>query len=188
MAHTPDLTITRLSEGGSNRKVLQKKNHTPSIVKGTMAHVDYLAKNMRVSDVNEVWASSMSTPMESLTRAFSLSSDGDIWTGLIGEEVVCMAGVVSIPNLNRCGSPWLLGTDLVDKHGLRFLRNSPKFLNTLHAKYDHLVNFVDARNTTAIKWLRWLGFTIHSAQSHGKLGLPFHRVTMIYRLPFLIGR
>jgi len=46
------------------------------------------------------------------------------------------------------------------------------------AGYSHLENWVDARNTKAINWLRWLGFTVHDPVPFGVAGLPFHRFDM----------
>ena len=40
--------------------------------------------------------------------------------------------------------------------------------------YRVLTNYADARNTTAIRWLRWLGFNILPAIPFGLDGLPFH--------------
>jgi hypothetical protein len=41
-----------------------------------------------------------------------------------------------------------------------------------------LVNFVHAENTTSVRWLRRLGFTVHEAQAFGALGEPFHPFEM----------
>jgi hypothetical protein len=40
--------------------------------------------------------------------------------------------------------------------------------------FPHLVNFVHAKNTTSVRWLRRLGFTLHEAVPYGALGEPFH--------------
>ncbi|WP_421707117.1 hypothetical protein [Algihabitans sp.] len=45
----------------------------------------------------------------------------------------------------------------------------------LQGRYDHLENWVDARNARSIRWLRWLGFTLEPAAPYGRFGRPFHR-------------
>ena len=41
-----------------------------------------------------------------------------------------------------------------------------------------MFNYVDARHTDAIRWLKWLGFTLHPATPYGPFDLPFHKFTM----------
>ena len=60
---------------------------------------------------------------------------------------------------------WMLGRDemLTDVHDKwEFLRQSRIHLANLHAMYPVLFNFVDARNTVHLRWLRWMGFTFIS--------------------------
>ncbi len=40
--------------------------------------------------------------------------------------------------------------------------------------YRVLRNHVDARNSQAIRWLGWLGFTLKPAVPYGVARLPFH--------------
>ena len=47
--------------------------------------------------------------------------------------------------------------------------------------YTWLVNWVDDRNTCAIRWLKWMGFTIHEPEPYGVANLPFRRFDMKMR-------
>lgn len=62
-----------------------------------------------------------------------------------------------------------------------FLRGSKAVLLEMLQRHQVLVNYVDARNVSAIRWLAWLGFTIDSAVPYGVQGLPFHKFHMIRR-------
>ena len=46
------------------------------------------------------------------------------------------------------------------------------------ATYPLLRNYVDERNTMAIRWLEWLGFEILPVEPFGVEGLPFHPFEM----------
>lgn len=58
------------------------------------------------------------------------------------------------------GHPWLLGTDGLLDIRIRLLRQSLEWVDRQARLYPALLNFVDARNTASIAWLRFLGFTL----------------------------
>lgn len=96
-------------------------------------------------------------------------------TGEIDGEPVCLFGVVSADTPGE-GAPWMFGSSLIDKHAVAFLKASRHVVATFLAEWDHLQNWTDARNTRGLRWLKFMGFTIHPAEPHGPKGLLFHRV------------
>jgi hypothetical protein len=116
-------------------------------------------------------------PDEALRR----SAAGSVlcWSGLVGEEPVCMFGVGAASVLGRVGVPWLLGTDRLAEIPRAFARLSLDGVGMMHAAFPTLANWSDARHTTAHGWLRWLGFRLGEARPMGALGLPF--------VPFVMG-
>ena len=58
------------------------------------------------------------------------------------------------------GYIWLLGTDEITKHPVTFYRVSRKIFPVLAHGVNRLENYVDARNTLSLRWLRWMGFDI----------------------------
>lgn len=113
---------------------------------------------MRKADRDEVFASSGKSPRDALK--YSLAKSSVAWTGLINGRPEVMFGVGDINVLAGVGAPWLLGTDVIEDHAPAFLRGSVKWKNQLLLRYSTLRNFVDARNTASLRWLKWLGFTI----------------------------
>lgn len=143
------------------------------IVPATMEHAVILAERMRQADKDEVLAQSGAHPAFALGASLAVSEVA--WTGLVDGEIVAMWGVGRSDELDdTVGVPWLLGTDLVEKHARRFLIHSRPLLEQVQERFPVLENHVDARNTVAIRWLRWLGFDIFATVPYGPYKLPFH--------------
>ena len=92
----------------------------------------------------------------------------------MGGQPFCMLGVSASSPLCRHGIPWLLGGPQIQDNVPGFLRLSKAAFAKILQRYPSLSNHVDARNLNAIRWLKWLGFTIRPAQPHGPFNLPFH--------------
>jgi hypothetical protein len=80
--------------------------------------------------------------------------------------------------LSMVGVPWLIGTDLIEAHAKPFLRRNRKMVGVMRARYPHLANYVDVRNTKARQWLEWLGFTLREPVPHGPYQMLFHPFDM----------
>jgi hypothetical protein len=150
--------------------------HKYEIVQATLEHAQRMAPRLREADIEEIWASSMSKPEQSLTRGVSCSSHA--WTGLVDGEPACIFGVVPVSFMSGIGVPWMLGTPLVEEHATAFLRRNRRYVKHMTRAYNYLINYVDDRNVKAIAWLEWLGFTVSEPQQFGALGMPFRRFEM----------
>jgi hypothetical protein len=95
-------------------------------------------------------------------------------TCLFDGEPVAMFGVVPASTLTGRGVPWMVASATLDRHQRLFLRHCRPAVEQMGRMFRHLCNHVDARNTKAVRWLAWLGFTVHPAQPHGPDRLPFH--------------
>lgn len=135
-----------------------------------------LAPRLREADAEEVWATSLKTPEQALLSSVRMSTHA--WSGFVDGNLVCMWGCGPASMLDRIGVPWMLGSDDVLKHQKAFLRRNREYVQEMLSCYTRLVNWVDARNTVSIHWLRWLGFEIGEALPHGALNMPFHRFEM----------
>ena len=148
-------------------------NFEYNIIPAVPMYIEGLAVNMCQRDIDECWAASHSPPKEALVR--SLAASPNAMAGLYQGRVVCMYGVAEISILSNIGIPWLLGTDEIEEHSKYFLRHNRYYMREISKRYSYLVNFVDARNTVAIRWLEWLGFRVLPAQPFGPDDMPFHR-------------
>jgi hypothetical protein len=100
------------------------------------------------------------------------------WSGFVDGELAAILGVGTVDILAGLGSPWMLGTPVLNRHQRVLVRSTPEYIAKMLKAFPHLVNFVHAKNTTSVRWLRRLGFTLHAAQPFGALGEPFHRFEM----------
>lgn len=141
--------------------------------KPTLDMVEYIAAHMRDADRAEVWASHKKTPLESLVQGWDSSHFAVIVTV---DNVPCvMIGLVKRDVLSGHGIPWLLGTEGALKHRRQFLALSPPVIQEMLSICPMLYNYVHAKNTVSIEWLRWLGFTICDPEPYGVFGEPFHK-------------
>jgi hypothetical protein len=148
------------------------------IVPAHTDHLFWLASNMSEADRDECMASVGLGPYRAL--ADSLERSVAAWTGMVDDSrPVCMFGVSPMDILGGVGSPWLLGTPEIRKHAKTFLRLNRQYVPRMLDLFPVLVNYVDARHTVAIRWLKRLGFLFDPEPvAYGLWGLPFYRFEM----------
>lgn len=144
------------------------------------AHIDHIpdiTKMVRLADREEIWASSMQSPERVMQRGLVISDFA--LTGFVDETPVLMWGVVIQSFIGSVGTPWMVGTEHLDKVAIPFLRRCRAPVMALFENYDKLQNHVDARNVKAIQWLKWLGFKFEAEpRPYGYLSLPFYKFWM----------
>ncbi len=139
-------------------------------------HIFHIANHMAKADVEECAALGMG-PYRALED--SLNRSAAAWTGMVDQTPVCMFGVCPIDILAGVGSPWLLGTDEIRRHAKTFMRLNKLYVPRMLELFPFLVNWVDARHDTAIRWLKWLGFEFdREPVEYGVRKMPFYRFHM----------
>jgi hypothetical protein len=138
----------------------------------------YVAENARQGDIDELYASNLATPADALEYG---AKHGNCFVALADERPICAFGIVPYSVLNGIGIPWMVGTVDLDRYAMGFIRRCRTDLKGFFGEWAILVNVVDARNEKGIRWLSWLGFTIHSAVPYGPFKIPFHPFSMEVR-------
>lgn len=134
--------------------------------------INDLAANMRAADIREMEALGYTDTAATVGQSVRVSSIA--WAALVDGKVALIAGAADLPTDKTVGVVWMLGTDKLEKHAVRFLRNNIDYLQMLKQRYTSLVNVVHADNIVSIGWLRSLGFTIYEKQPYGPKGELFH--------------
>lgn len=135
--------------------------------------VDAIMADLRPADFDEVSAASGPDVRASIYRAVCVSSRA--FCGVINGKPAGLFGVAPYAALAGIGSPWLVGTRACDNAPYIVCRYSRALLKITEQEYPHLINYVDVRHVKSIKWLKWLGFTLHDPAPYGQYGMPFHK-------------
>lgn len=138
--------------------------------------VEILHANLRASDRAECEAYGDGDILEGIRSSAARSLL--CWTGLADGELGAIMGVTPISVIGGSGSPWMLGTPVLDAHSRVLVARTPQYIGRMLAAFPHLVNHVHAKNRTSVRWLRRLGFTIHAPEPYGAKGELFHPFEM----------
>lgn len=148
------------------------------VVLAEAAHIAPIVASVREADRLELWAMARATPAQCLR--YGLQHSRTAYTGRIDGVPVCMFGATPYSLLAGIGVPWMVTSTGLDPFGAQkaLLRLSKPGVVELRHQFPILVNTVHAGNAAAIRWLRWLGFTIHPAQPMGPDSALFHPFTL----------
>jgi hypothetical protein len=138
-----------------------------------------LVASMRQADVAEVLAHGFDAPATAVAE--SIRKSAHAFAMLINGEVAAVFGVGPVEppedGFPACCCIWALTSRTVDKHPRAFARASRPIVAALVDHCGTVWNYVDARYTTAVRWLEWLGFRVGAAVPFGPNGEPFHPFT-----------
>lgn len=149
------------------------------VIPAQPGHVMDFAPTVRDADRQEIEVAAGISPEQALR--LSLLRSTEAWSGTVDGQVACMFGVGPISLLGGIGCPWLIAGELVQRHAVAFLRRNKAMVAGWSQMFPELRNAVDVRNTVAIRWLRWLGFTILPPAPYGVKRLPFHPFELVSR-------
>lgn len=150
--------------------------HKPYVREATVEDVDYLSTRLRKADLEEIAASSGCSPKSALVEGFRHSYKCRV--GIYNNNPFIIFG--ARPVVKGVGAIWALGSDDLLKARMEFLRQSKGWLDIVHQDFPLLFNYIDARNTVHIRWIRWLGFKfINKHPEHGVAKLPFYEFVRI---------
>ncbi len=133
-----------------------------------------LARDLRLEDCLELEASSKATVLNQIEHAVAISMHPGAAFGPDG-ELLCLFGAAPMGLMSDCAAPWCLGTDDLFRFPQATTKGSQRYFMQIGQQYPRLMNYVDARNTTSIRWLRRMGFEIDPPEPFGHLKMPFHR-------------
>lgn len=137
-----------------------------------------LAPKVRQQDVRELQAAAGYEPLLALHLSYTSSDESHTIIAPDG-EVVGMFGVCPT-NDPLLGVPWLLASDRLPEVSREFIPQSLDWVNQVNSKYPVLCNYVDKRNTVAIRWLKWLGFEfVRLIEDYGYEQKPFYEFVRI---------
>lgn len=81
---------------------------------------------------------------------------------IIVDDDGSVIGVFGVAVNGPYAHPWLLAKEQLDKHSRQFIRECRPIVDRWAMQYPILCNYVSSKNEVCHRWLRWLGFDIHS--------------------------
>jgi len=144
--------------------------------KSKLEDFKFVVENMREMDRLETYYQTDMTPEDALSVTF-LGSQINMTIASDDDEPIGLCGVF------KDGCIWCIATDeLFDnkKYRIQLIRQGREWVDKLLESYKILYNYVYAENTSAIKWLKALGFTfVNLHESYGQQKKPFYEFLRI---------
>ena len=144
--------------------------------KSKLKDFKFVVENMREMDRLETYYQTDMTPEDALSVTF-LGSQINMTIASDDDEPIGLCGVF------KDGCIWCIATDeLFDnkKYRIQLIRHGREWVDKLLESYKILYNYVYAENTSAIKWLKALGFTfVKLHESYGYQKKPFYEFLRI---------
>lgn len=132
--------------------------------------VEFILNDLHYDVIEEVENSPYAHPREALLRSVQVSAD--VQTGLLEGEPIVIFGVGVQSLFSDTGVPWMFVTNGVQRCSTTFIRQSRAVVDGWRSRYRYLGNYVDARNTLAVRWVQWMGFDIQPVQTVGEKRIP----------------
>lgn len=117
----------------------------------------FVADHMRAVDVRELRDMNDTGPLAAVAEAMRV--DGEVLAARLDGEPVALFGCARMSVLGNAGSPWLLGTDALERCARPLVALGRAKVAEWIRTYDLLENVVDARNVRTIGWLKRIGFS-----------------------------
>lgn len=127
----------------------------------TESDLDAIAANMRKLDRKECEVIAGLSPRAALAQCVEGAANPVV--AEIEGRPVCVFGVSEASFLGQDGYPWMLCAEGIERHARVLLTVTPRFLGEMMDEFEHLSNVVHADNRSAIRFLRWCGFSFGEA-------------------------
>lgn len=142
----------------------------------TKEDVDYLTPRLREIDKLEIEVMYEGTHHASLMSGLKMSEYCKV--GVADDKPFCIYGVRKPCFLSNSGIAWMLATDDIKKHAMKFGRKCAIEVDKMLNGVDIIENWCHADNKVTIRWLKWLGFKFEEAKPIGPRKELFHRFYM----------
>lgn len=143
---------------------------------GSTAEAFHVAENLREEDREEVYLTFGKNPVFYAKQSWVITPESLKWLCYVDGEPAAMFGCKPRGLLNsNQGTPWFLGTPLMDKMKLSFVKATPVYINKMLDVCEYLENYVWSEYKASIRWMKWAGFTEGKTVKFGAFDKPFTR-------------
>lgn len=136
------------------------------------ADVDVI--KLRLADQRELSALTGRNPRTVLLWSYQMTPPDQRYAIDSVDGLAALFGFAPHPQDSSMAFGWLVGSNLIKRHKVAFLRLTPEIVQMEDARYSMIANTVDTRNTDHIRWLKYAGFTFgHITTGLSPYGVPF---------------
>ncbi|MBL4860744.1 MAG: hypothetical protein JKX96_11240 [Acinetobacter sp.] len=147
-----------------------------NIRSATEEDAEYLSTRLKPMDIREIDAVTGRGAIVVLKSGVIGSENCRV--GTVDGVPLCVYGVRKMSHLSDTGIVWLLSTDEIDKHVMKFGRECGKELKKMMGNLRMIENYCHVENRKTIVWLRWLGFKFDKPSPYGRRQDMFRRFYM----------
>ena len=122
-------------------------------------HIEALVADIAPDTAGELQKLLPETPLEDIVRMLMKDST-EAWVAMFDGELICAFGIKKGTMLSDTAHPWLVVTNLLQKHKKNFLWASKIGIAYWLKKYGVLDNWIPFGFPKILRWLKWAGFTI----------------------------
>lgn len=137
-------------------------------------HIKALLADLRPADALELTAIRGWAPAKEVRHAVATATH--CATCIVDGKVVAIFGDTRHDAVH--GLPWMMSSTWINAYRRQFLAECPGVISGMRSRHQVLINMIDVRNTLAIRWLKWCGFTFLPAVPYGINGEPFYPFQM----------
>ena len=142
----------------------------------TEQDAEYLSTRLKSMDMREIDACT-GRPALAVLKSGIVGSE-DCRVGTVDGVPLCVYGVRKMSHLSDTGIAWLLGTEEIDNHVMKFGRECGNELKKMMGNLRMIENYCHVENRKTIVWLRWLGFKFDKPEPYGRKKEMFRRFYM----------
>jgi len=147
-----------------------------NIRSATVEDAEYLSTRLNPMDLVEIDAVSGRDPLTVMKSGIKISEDCKV--GTADGVPFCIYGVHKPSLLSDVGTVWMLATDEINKHFMKFGRECGNEVKEMMGNLRMLENYCHVTNRKTIVWLKWLGFKFDDPEPFGRKQEMFRRFYM----------
>lgn len=147
----------------------------------TAQDIEDLVHGLRPADRDELEATLGRGVDQAAAMRDVVARSSHAWAILLNGRLGMIGGLYPMSTVlgGEEAQPWMMATTTMDRSPRMLMKVGLRYLSVMRGCYPRLSNHVDARNEKSIRWLRRIGFTVHTnTVPFGPYGLPFHPFEM----------
>tara|TARA_R110000851_G_scaffold5398_1_gene22363 strand:- start:5663 stop:6136 length:474 start_codon:yes stop_codon:yes gene_type:complete len=147
-----------------------------SIRNATKEDAEYLSTRLKPMDLREIDAVTGRPSLAVLMSGVMGSEDCKV--GAVDDVPFCIYGVRKMSHLSDTGIVWMLSTEEIDRHAMKFGRECGAEVKKMMGNLRMIENYCHVENRKTIVWLKWLGFKFDKPAPYGRRQEMFRRFYM----------